>query len=90
MATLVTLRNPQGQQENNEILQNQTDSKNAKTVTWAALGGIQGVRKEEPSRVVSQIYLRKRAGCTHVAFREKAKCTIEMLERTRGDLTAHT
>ena len=64
--------------------------KNAKTITWAAFGGMQGVQKEELSRVASQIYLRKRAGCTHVAFREKAKCTIETFERTRNDLTAHT
>ena len=55
-----------------------------------AFGGIQGVPKEELSRDASQIYLRKRAGCTHVTFRENAKCTIETSERTRGDFTAHT
>ena len=55
-----------------------------------AFGGNQGVPKEELSRVASQIYLRKRAGCTHVAFRENAKFTIETFEKTRGDLTAHT
>ena len=64
--------------------------KNAKTITCVAFGGIQGVQKEELSRIASQIYLRKCAGRTHVTFREKAKCTIETFERTRGNLTAHT
>ena len=64
--------------------------KNRQTITWAALGGIHEVPKEELSRVASQIYLRKRAGRTHVAFREKWKSTTETVSMTGNDLPAHT
>ena len=57
-------------------------NKNAKTITWAAFGGIQGLRTDEASTDVFENYIRKRAGRTHRAFGERAICTIETLERT--------
>ena len=68
----------------------ETCNNTTKTIAWAAFGGSEGVRRQELLRFVSEIYLWKRAGCTHVAFDEKVQWAIEALETTQSDLPAYT